>query len=248
MLHQLALRIGVTRDAPSSSAAGPNGLAAAIRLAEAGRDVTVLEAADAPGGAVRTEELTLPGFRHDTFSSVYPAARRVAGVRAHAARAPRPGVGPPRRVLRRTRCPTASAIALYRDVDATAASLDALPPGDGERWARVRRARSLDALRRACGRRCWPASRRVGGAAEAARRRSGPPGALRFGAAAARPARRARRAGCSTSGDARAWLYGAAVHGDAPPTAPGSAIAAAYLNLLGHAVGWPSPRGGARAR
>src|SRR6476659_3228129 len=53
---------------------GPNGLAAAIRLAEAGRSVLVLEAADAPGGAVRTEELTLPGFRHDTFSSVYPAS------------------------------------------------------------------------------------------------------------------------------------------------------------------------------
>src|SRR4051812_46025595 len=53
--------------------AGPNGLAAAIRLAEAGRAVTVLEAADRPGGAVRTEELTLPGFLHDTFSAVYPA-------------------------------------------------------------------------------------------------------------------------------------------------------------------------------
>jgi phytoene dehydrogenase-like protein len=53
--------------------AGPNGLAAAIRLAEAGRGVVVLEAADAPGGAVRTEELTLPGFKHDTYSSVYPA-------------------------------------------------------------------------------------------------------------------------------------------------------------------------------
>ena len=34
----------------------------------------MLEAADAPGGAVRTEELTLPGFHHDTFSSVYPAS------------------------------------------------------------------------------------------------------------------------------------------------------------------------------
>ena len=52
---------------------GPNGLAAAIALARAGGAVTVLEAADTPGGAVRTQELTLPGFRHDTFSSVYPA-------------------------------------------------------------------------------------------------------------------------------------------------------------------------------
>ena len=48
------------------------------------------------------------------------------------------------------------------------------------------------------------------------------------------------------SPDARAWLYGAAGHGDVPPTGPGSAIAVAYLNLLGHAVGWPSPRGGAQ--
>ena len=46
-------------------------------------------------------------------------------------------------------------------------------------------------------------------------------------------------------GDARAWLHGAAMHGDTPPQRAGSAIAAAYLNLLGHAVGWPSPRGGA---
>ena len=53
---------------------GPNGLAAAIRLARAGRSVIVLEAAEQPGGAVRSEALTLPGFRHDTFSSVYPAA------------------------------------------------------------------------------------------------------------------------------------------------------------------------------
>ena len=51
----------------------PNGLAAAIRLAEAGRSVTVLEASDTPGGAVRTEELTLPGFHHDVMSAVYPA-------------------------------------------------------------------------------------------------------------------------------------------------------------------------------
>ncbi len=47
------------------------------------------------------------------------------------------------------------------------------------------------------------------------------------------------------SGEARAWLYSSAGHGDTPPDKPGSAIAAVYLNLLGHAVGWPSPEGGA---
>ena len=46
-------------------------------------------------------------------------------------------------------------------------------------------------------------------------------------------------------GGSQAWLYGAAMHGDTPPDGAGSAIAAFYLNLLGHAVGWPSPRGGA---
>ena len=46
-------------------------------------------------------------------------------------------------------------------------------------------------------------------------------------------------------GGSRAWLYGSAGHGDVPMTAAGSAIAGVYLNLLGHAVGWPSPAGGA---
>lgn len=52
--------------------AGPNGLAAAIRMAQAGRSVLVLEANDVIGGGARSGELTLPGFIHDTFSGVYP--------------------------------------------------------------------------------------------------------------------------------------------------------------------------------
>jgi len=52
--------------------AGSNGLVAANHLADAGWSVVVLEAAAQPGGAVRTEELTLPGFQHDVFSAFYP--------------------------------------------------------------------------------------------------------------------------------------------------------------------------------
>src|ERR1700694_3926665 len=54
--------------------AGPNGLAAAIVLAQAGMQVDVLEAQPTPGGAARTLELTLPGFRHDFGSAIYPMA------------------------------------------------------------------------------------------------------------------------------------------------------------------------------
>src|SRR5260370_5860782 len=52
--------------------AGPNGLAAAIVLAQAGLHVHVQEAETTPGGAARTLELTLPGFLHDFGSAVHP--------------------------------------------------------------------------------------------------------------------------------------------------------------------------------
>src|SRR5437868_962634 len=51
---------------------GPNGLAAAIAIAQAGRSVRVLEAAPTIGGGTRTEALTLPGFRHDVCSAIHP--------------------------------------------------------------------------------------------------------------------------------------------------------------------------------
>lgn len=54
--------------------AGPNGLAAALRLTAAGLRVQVVEAAERPGGGMRTEELIRPGFHHDVCSTVQPLA------------------------------------------------------------------------------------------------------------------------------------------------------------------------------
>src|SRR5918912_3884317 len=53
---------------------GPNGLAAAIEIARAGRKVLVVEAESTIGGGVRSAELTLPGFTHDICSAVHPLA------------------------------------------------------------------------------------------------------------------------------------------------------------------------------
>src|SRR5438445_13292362 len=51
---------------------GPNGLAAAIRLAQEKLSVLVLEANDTIGGGTRSAELTLPGYTHDLCSAVHP--------------------------------------------------------------------------------------------------------------------------------------------------------------------------------
>jgi phytoene dehydrogenase-like protein len=220
--------------------AGPNGLAAAIRLAEAGRDVTVLEAAGQPGGAVRTEELTLPGFRHDTFSAVYPAA--VASPVFARMPLDRHGL----EWIHPEACsghplPGGRAIALYRDVDATAASLDRIHPGDGDAWRAfvTPLLESFDAIRATMLTGFPPLTGPIRLLAEL-----GPLGLARFGRLVPGSARGLGRR-LFASADARAWLYGAAGHGDVPPDGPGSAIAAVYLNLMGHAVGWPSPAGGA---
>src|ERR671911_1502245 len=53
---------------------GPNGLAAAIAIAQTGRKVIAFEAAETIGGGCRSAELTLPGFVHDICSAVHPFA------------------------------------------------------------------------------------------------------------------------------------------------------------------------------
>ena len=195
----------------------------------------VLEAADAPGGAVRTEELTLPGFHHDTFSSVYPAA--VASpvfARMPLAEHGLEWVHP--EACYAHPLPGGEATVLYRDLDRTAA----IRPRR-RRWARVRQPflDNFDAVRATMLTGFPP----VGGPLKLLAG-AGPLRLLDF--ARMLPT---RAVGLGKrlfeDGGSRAWLYGAALHGDTPPDGAGSAIAAFYLNLLGHAVGWPSPRGGA---
>ena len=62
----------MTRDAPDAVVvgSGPNGLAAAITLAQAGRSVVVYEGAETIGGGMRSAELTLPGIIHDVCSTI----------------------------------------------------------------------------------------------------------------------------------------------------------------------------------
>ena len=216
--------------------AGPNGLAAAIRLAEA-----------RPLGAGARGRRTRPAARSHRGAHAprlpprhvlvgLPGGGRRRRFRA-ACRSAEHGLEwvHPRRLLRapaaRRRARRASTATSTR----TAATLGA---GDGALGG-VRRA-VPGQLRRRAGDDARPASRRVGGAGQAAR-----PAPARCGCSTSRgmlPARPSGSAsGCSTTAGSRAWLYGAAMHGDTPPDRRRLAIAAFYLNLLGHAVGWPSP-------
>ncbi len=216
---------------------GPNGLAAAITLAQAGLDVEVHEAAETVGGGVRSAELTLPGFVHDVCSAIHPLAagspffrtlcRDVDWVYPDAAVAHPFDDG--------------TAITLERSVADTAAQLGA----------------DQDAYRRLVGPlvRGWDA---VQGMALAPVLPPSPRAAVRLAAALGVPAALASlRDGLATARGlaersfvterARALFAGNAAHSMLPlETRPSAAFGLALLGL-GHVHGWPFPRGGAQA-
>jgi phytoene dehydrogenase-like protein len=133
------------------------------------------------------------------------------------------------------------AASLARDVEVTRTSLNALAPGDGDRWAgfvapwlehwEAIRATMLAGFPPVTG----PARLALGLGLE---------GVLDFARLLLQPSTALASELFRSPGSA-AWLHSAALHGDTPPDGSGSAIAAVYLNVMGHAVGWPSPRGGA---
>ena len=208
--------------------AGPNGLAAAIVLARAGLSVRVLEAADAVGGGVRSAELTLPGFVHDVCSAIHPLG--VASPFLRTLPLGRHGVEwvePPAALAHPF--DDGSVVLLERSPSATIATLGE----DERRWQRlfgplVRDADSLldDVL----------APLHVP---------QHPLLLARFGARAPLPATAAAR--LSFRGTrARALFAGLAAHSMLPLERPPSAAFGLVLGLLGHAVGWPFPRGGSQ--
>ena len=218
---------------------GPNGLSAAITLAQAGRDVTVLEAADVLGGGMQTADLTLPGFHHDVFSAVHPAGAASPvfaslPLERHGLRWIHPEVC----VAHVTG--EDQAAALYRSLDETVAGFDEACPGDGERWRAFAGPylQHFGAVRQTMLTGFPP----VRGPANLLRT-LGLAGLLDFTRLLLMPAQALAGELFDGTG-AKALLYGSAMHGDVPPTGAGSAIAGTYLNVLGHAVGWPSPEGG----
>jgi phytoene dehydrogenase-like protein len=117
---------------------GINSLAAAALLARGGRRVCVLEAKDELGGAIKTAELTAPGFRHDVFSAWHPLW---VGSAAHAEL----GDDLAQRGLEylNTEHPTGTVFPdgesafLTTSTDANAVELERHAPGDGDAWRRL---------------------------------------------------------------------------------------------------------------
>jgi phytoene dehydrogenase-like protein len=211
--------------------AGPNGLAAAITLARAGRSVRVYEAAETPGGGTRTAELTLPGFRHDVCSTILPltmaspffatidlVARGVELVHPDAPVAhPLDG---------------GRAAVLERSVAATAAGLGG---PDGRAWRRLFGPLVRDSEKLA---------------AELLRPVVHPPrhplALARFGLAALRSTEGLAR-GRFGNEPARALFAGISAHSMLRLDRPLSASFGLVLATYAHAVGWPMVRGGAAA-
>ncbi len=208
---------------------GPNGLAAAIELARAGRSVLVREAAESVGGGLRSGELTLPGFVHDLCSAIHPMAAaspffRTLPLSEHGlewieppAPLAHPLEGGGAAVLLRSVVETAEG--LGRDAESYRKLFGPLV----ESWAQLEPALLAPLVR-------LPRH---------------PLALARFGLSALQPADSfARRR--FTGEPARTLFAGLAAHSIVSLESIGSASFGLVLGTTGHAVGWPLPRGGSQ--
>jgi len=208
--------------------AGPNGLTAAITLAKAGIAVTLLEAEATIGGGLRTAELTLPGFLHDVCSAVHPLAAASPAFRnfpleEHGLK----WIGPPVPVAHPM--DDGTAVVLEESLEETVRRLGK----DGPRYRQTMGplvARWQDLFEDILSPVEIPKHPLLLG---------------RFGALAGFPATWVARSLFSTE-PARALFAGLAAHSILPLENLASAAFGWVLGLTGHAVGWPSPRGGSQ--
>ena len=208
---------------------GPNGLAAAITIVQAGRSVLLLEAKDTVGGGTRTEELTLPGFRHDVCSAIHPLALaspffRSLDLGAHGLE----WIHPP--VPLAHPLDDASTVLLERSLEATAKGLG----------------QDADSYRRLIGPDVQDWDQLVPELLKPLGIPRKPLALLRFGLRAMR----------SAVGLARSWFKGArakalfagnSAHAIFPLRNRSSAGFGLMLCMSAHAVGWPIARGGSQA-
>jgi phytoene dehydrogenase-like protein len=207
--------------------AGPNGLAAAVTLAKAGVQVTVLEAADEIGGGTRTSEAIVPGLLHDHCSAIHPMAvgsPLMTGLERYSLRWCLPEIDCVHPL------DDGRAGVLHRSVEATADGLGT----DGPRWRRLF---------------SWP-SRRFDALSDdimgpLLRVPHHPMTLARFGAPTMLPASTLAR--WFRTAEGRALFGGVAAHAFRPLHYPMSSAIGLGIITAGHRHGWPVAAGGSRS-
>jgi phytoene dehydrogenase-like protein len=207
---------------------GPNGLAAAIVLAQAGLDVEVREAAPVAGGGARSGEITLPGFVHDLGSAVHPMAvaspffSKLA-LEAHGLN----WIWSPAALAHPL--DDGSVMLLERNVETTGGQFGV----DSAAYKRIFNPLVMN----------WPnlAEQILG----PLRLPNHPVSFARFGLQAMQPATYLARSSFRNS-RTRAFFAGLAAHSILKLEAPLSAAFGLIMGATGHAVGWPIPAGGAQ--
>jgi phytoene dehydrogenase-like protein len=205
---------------------GPNGLSAAITLARAGIDVTVVESADTIGGGLRSDGQTVPGLLHDHCAAIVPTAVsspfiQSLNLEAHGVRWAWPDIDPVHPLE------NGAAGVLYRSLEATTTALGS----DGPRWRAVfaRLSANFDLL----------AEDLLSPMVKIPRR---PVRLGLFGLPAMLPATTLSR--LFQTPQAKALFAGNAAHAWTPLTRPPSSAIALMFGAVAHRHGWPCVVGG----